>query len=185
MLHQLLEIISTISAIAAIIAAIVIAKKQNKLSKQIANNQIAQTERQIKINLYEKRLEVYKCFVKYWNDRNLLFEANLPPIPSVSNFEILVQDIFLPLGREKNIDNIYIFVFINEEINKITSSYFLLSNKEIAKNISDYVTNILKFALTVKTNCWKKDKLINLQKMIKNFEENRILEKIESEILLD
>jgi len=133
MLNQLLEIISTISAIAAIIAAIVIAKKQNKLSEQIANNQIAQTNRQIKISLYEKRLELYKCFVKYWNERNLLLDPNIYPIPSVSNFEILVQDIFSPLGREKNTDNIYIFVFINEEINKITSSNFLLSDKENAK----------------------------------------------------
>ncbi len=184
-----LEIIKNIiipisNTIAAVVAAIVIAYKQNKLSKQIADNQNCQTERQIKISLYEKRLEIYECFIRYWNKRNLLLEEKFDIIPSLNNLDILVKDVFSPLENYDYSDAFSSIILINREISRISFSTLLFDDKNIAVYINDYVTKILKFALSIKANCWKKEDLRELQEIVISMEKNKILEKLEKELCL-
>ena len=52
-----------IDAVAAVIAVIV----SSVIAYKIADNQSQQTELQIRISLFDKRYEIYQCFMKYWN----------------------------------------------------------------------------------------------------------------------
>ena len=65
--------IGAIAAINAIKSADKIASKQNELSEKIANRQSEQEDQEIRISLFDKRYEIYQCFMKYWDIANDYF----------------------------------------------------------------------------------------------------------------
>src|SRR5574344_1342199 len=79
--------ISAFAACMTTIMAIVIAYFQDKITKQIAEKEFEQTIRQQKIALYDKRYEIYRCFIKYYSYNTLISEGDVPDMNGVKSLD--------------------------------------------------------------------------------------------------
>src|SRR5574344_728266 len=150
---------SMLGAIAASITcffAIIIADRQNKLTKEISNKQTQQTELQIRIELFDKRYKVYQCLLKYYNFGKLLSyeQTNLNGLTQI---DVIVNSIFPKTYIENNASSSIPLQKVNEllqktsymkeEVDTISMIYLVYPNFHEGEKIVTYVSKMLQYSL--------------------------------------
>lgn len=179
------------------IGAIVVAILLYRQNKQVAQRQFDQTEYQHKISLYDKRYEVYACFIKYFSyaQRILTGKSNCTYISnSIFNNPNIYRQPLKGDGKESlNREMILEDLNLHKQIvNTIALSEFCFS-REISKPLIFYIAQLLEYGLpenfTKDEYLYKYDDLTKrnldmLLESIKNIQDENIVQKMKDELNL-
>ncbi|MBR6199213.1 MAG: hypothetical protein IKQ61_02985 [Spirochaetales bacterium] len=201
---------SAIGTCGAVIAAVIIANKQNNLSEKIADKQAGQEDLQIRISLFDKRYEIYQCFMKYWNIANKyfatewndqmndsliklyneLFDNNSSDVRAEMKSEYIdlkEKNAIKPSTQELAYIQQQIYkednIVANKDSDTVSRIAFCFDNIPCTDDIKDLLSKITRIIIDVdKNGTTQKEIYKDIQSTIQIIQNNKVQEKLEEQL---